>query len=139
MPGSEARTKSAQALEPHRDRGQRAGDATPAVERVHERNHHDSRGVHDRGLLPDLESRSCHERRCIEVKGRANSGEIEVTDNEWARACNLRGDYWNLNEVDTMLVAEQSGKRLRLGDTMVVQVEKVDAVRGRVDLLPVEV
>lgn len=33
-------------------------------------------------------------RRCIEVKGRATTGEIEVTDNEWARACNLRDDYW---------------------------------------------
>jgi ribonuclease R len=50
---------------------------------------------------------------------------------------NLRGDYWDLNEIETMLVAAQSGKRLRLGDTVVVQVEKVDAVRGRVDLLPV--
>jgi transcriptional regulator with XRE-family HTH domain/superfamily II DNA or RNA helicase len=34
------------------------------------------------------------ERRCIEVKGRAAAGEIEVTDNEWARACNLRREYW---------------------------------------------
>jgi hypothetical protein len=33
-------------------------------------------------------------RRCIEVKGRAASGEVEVTDNEWARACNLRDEYW---------------------------------------------
>lgn len=35
-----------------------------------------------------------HARRCIEVKGRAGTGEVEVTENEWARACNLRGDYW---------------------------------------------
>ncbi len=34
------------------------------------------------------------ERRCIEAKGRATTGEIEVTDNEWARACNLRQEYW---------------------------------------------
>ena len=33
-------------------------------------------------------------RRCIEAKGRATTGEIEVTDNEWARACNLRDEYW---------------------------------------------
>jgi SNF2 family DNA or RNA helicase/DNA-binding XRE family transcriptional regulator len=33
-------------------------------------------------------------RRCIEVKGRAGVGEIQITDNEWARACNLRQDYW---------------------------------------------
>ena len=34
------------------------------------------------------------ERRCIEVKGRAGSGSIEVSDNEWAKACNLRDKYW---------------------------------------------
>ena len=41
-----------------------------------------------------LSMRPGGERRCIEVKGRASTGEIEVTDNEWARACNLRDDYW---------------------------------------------
>jgi ribonuclease R len=50
----------------------------------------------------------------------------------------LRGDWWELNDVETMLVAAQSGKRLRLGDVVRVQVENVDAVRGRVDLVPVE-
>jgi hypothetical protein len=30
----------------------------------------------------------------IEVKGRAASGLVEITDNEWARACNLRDQYW---------------------------------------------
>jgi ribonuclease R len=50
----------------------------------------------------------------------------------------LRGDYWNLNEVETMLIAASSGNRLRLGDPVSVQVEKVDAVRGRAELLPVE-
>jgi hypothetical protein len=33
-------------------------------------------------------------RRCIEVKGRARSGSVEVKENEWAAACNLRRDYW---------------------------------------------
>jgi hypothetical protein len=33
-------------------------------------------------------------RRCIEVKGRARIGEIEVSANEWAKACNLRDNYW---------------------------------------------
>lgn len=32
--------------------------------------------------------------RAIEVKGRARRGDIEVTDNEWARAANLQGSYW---------------------------------------------
>ena len=30
----------------------------------------------------------------IEVKGRSSYGSIELTDNEWARACNLREGYW---------------------------------------------
>jgi len=34
------------------------------------------------------------ERRGIEVKGRAATGEVEMEDNEWARACNMREDYW---------------------------------------------
>ena len=32
--------------------------------------------------------------RAIEVKGRAGSGNVHVSDNEWARACNLRENYW---------------------------------------------
>ncbi len=41
-----------------------------------------------------LSIHSGNARRCIEVKGRAAIGDIEVTENEWARACNLRDDYW---------------------------------------------
>ena len=33
-------------------------------------------------------------RRAIEVKGRALTGDIELTENEWAKACNLRAGYW---------------------------------------------
>ena len=32
--------------------------------------------------------------RAIEVKGRAYSGGIELKENEWANACNLRDGYW---------------------------------------------
>ena len=32
--------------------------------------------------------------RNIEVKGRARAGAVEISDNEWAAACNLRCDYW---------------------------------------------
>lgn len=34
------------------------------------------------------------EQRAIEVKGRARTGDVEVSANEWARACNLRSLYW---------------------------------------------
>ena len=50
----------------------------------------------------------------------------------------LGGDWWELDEVGTMLVGAQSGRALRLGDPVVVRVERVDAPRGRVDLSPVE-
>ena len=41
-----------------------------------------------------LSKRPGGERRCIEVKGRAVTSSVEVTANEWARACNLRDEYW---------------------------------------------
>jgi superfamily II DNA or RNA helicase/DNA-binding XRE family transcriptional regulator len=41
-----------------------------------------------------LSDRPTGGKRSIEVKGRAGTGEIEVTGNEWARACNLRDQYW---------------------------------------------
>ncbi len=42
----------------------------------------------------DLRSRRPAQERAIEVKGRATSGNVEMSDNEWARACNLRDAYW---------------------------------------------
>jgi ribonuclease R len=48
----------------------------------------------------------------------------------------LVGDWWELNELETMLIGAGSGDRIRLGDPVKVRVEKVDAPRGRVDLVP---
>ena len=42
----------------------------------------------------DLRSRRPGEERAIEVKGRARIGSVEMQENEWARACNLRDRYW---------------------------------------------
>ena len=50
----------------------------------------------------------------------------------------LRGDWWDLDPLGVMLVGEESGKAVRLGDPVTVQVERVDAPRGRADLSPVE-
>jgi ribonuclease R len=47
----------------------------------------------------------------------------------------LRG-WWTLNELGTALEAEGSGRRLRLGDSIDVEVDRIDAPRGRVDLEP---
>jgi ribonuclease R len=45
-------------------------------------------------------------------------------------------DWWVLNEPGTALVAEGSGRRLRLGDPVDVLVDRVERARGRVDLAP---
>jgi ribonuclease R len=48
----------------------------------------------------------------------------------------MRGDWWELNDEGTMLVAEKSGNVLRLGDEVEIRVDRVDSPRGRVDLVP---
>ena len=50
----------------------------------------------------------------------------------------LGGDWWELNELQTMLRGSGSGRSLKLGDPVRVQVQRVDAARGRVDLSPVQ-
>ncbi len=49
----------------------------------------------------------------------------------------LVGDWWELDELGTMLRGTRSGKRIRLGDSVEVQIGTIDAPRGRVDLHPV--
>jgi hypothetical protein len=46
----------------------------------------------------------------------------------------LRG-WWELNELGTALEAENGG-RLRFGDSIEVEVDRVESPRGRVDLTP---
>ena len=46
----------------------------------------------------------------------------------------LRGDWWELNETETILHGTRGGGAIRLGDPVKVQVERVDSPRGRVDL-----
>ena len=49
------------------------------------------------GPHPGFDILSVHpsgERLAIEVKGRLGTGEVQVYDNEWAKACNLRDKYW---------------------------------------------
>ena len=50
----------------------------------------------------------------------------------------LRGDWWELNELQTMLTGDQSGRSIALGASVTVLVERVDTARGRVDLAPVQ-
>jgi len=48
----------------------------------------------------------------------------------------LRGDWWELNEEGTVLRGARGGETVRLGDGVEVEVGRVDAPRGRVDLYP---
>jgi ribonuclease R len=48
----------------------------------------------------------------------------------------MRGDWWELNELGTMLVGSRSGRTVRLGDPVSVRVGRIDPPRGRVDLYP---
>jgi ribonuclease R len=45
-------------------------------------------------------------------------------------------DWYELDEDGTALVGRSSGRELRLGDEITVAVDRVDAPRGRVDLVP---
>ena len=51
-------------------------------------------GLNDNPGFDQLSIRPTGERRAIEVKGRAGTGDIEVSSNEWARAANFRDGYW---------------------------------------------
>ncbi len=50
----------------------------------------------------------------------------------------LEGEWWSLNDAETALVGQESGRMLRIGDPVSVEVERVDAPRGRVDLAAAE-
>ena len=60
--------------------------STPALARA--------AGLPERPGFDLLSLRSAGEERGIEVKGRAGIGDIEITENEWVKACNLRERYW---------------------------------------------
>jgi ribonuclease R len=50
----------------------------------------------------------------------------------------LGTEWYALNDAETALVGEESGRALRFGDPVTVEVERVDAPRGRVDLAPAD-
>ncbi len=45
-------------------------------------------------------------------------------------------DWYELNEEETALIGSDSGRALRIGDPIKVAVERIEAPRGRVDLMP---
>jgi ribonuclease R len=63
-------------------------------------------------------------------------GELGDVYEGFLPARRLRGEYFELNETETALVGRRSGRAVRLGDPVEVQVDSVEAPRGRVDLFP---
>jgi ribonuclease R len=51
-------------------------------------------------------------------------------------ARSIAGEWWVMNEEETILSGERSGRTLRLGDPVEVAVDRVESPRGRVDLIP---
>jgi ribonuclease R len=49
----------------------------------------------------------------------------------------LRGERFDLDETETMLIGRRTGRTVRMGDPVKVRVDSVDAPRGRTDLIPV--
>ena len=92
------------------------------------------RALHERGPEADWDG---------EVVGVIGAGAFVRFGDEgfegFLPARKLRGEWWSLNEEGTALVGEESGKQLRMGDPVRVEVAKVYAPRGRVDLLPISV
>ncbi len=43
-------------------------------------------------------------------------------------------EWWELNEEGTILRGERTGAAIRLGDRLRVNVGRIEAIRGRVDL-----
>jgi hypothetical protein len=51
-------------------------------------------GLTDNPGFDLLSQHGVHGQKGIEVKGRAGIGDVELTENEWAKACNERKRYW---------------------------------------------
>jgi ribonuclease R len=68
----------------------------------------------------------------------AFGGELGDVYEGFVPARRLRGEWFELNETETALVGAKSGRAVSLGDPLTVQVERAEALRGRVDLEPVE-
>ncbi len=51
----------------------------------------------------------------------------------------LRGDWWEVNPEGTILSAASSGRAIHLGDAAEVTVDRLDVLRGKVDLKPVAI
>jgi ribonuclease R len=80
-------------------------------------------------------SRAAEQRRARDERDRPSPGGARGTPSRRGEGEGAR-EWWELNEEGTIMYGERSGAALRLGDAMRVRVERIDALRGRVDLEP---
>ncbi len=93
----------------------------------------------------ELRERGGHPRFEGEVSGviRAGAfvgfgGELGDVYEGFVPARRIGGERFELNETETAIVGRESGRAVRLGDPISVQVTGVDPPRGRVDLVPAD-
>ena len=62
-------------------------------------------------------------------------GELSDVYEGFFPARRMKGDRFELNDVETALIGERTNRRVGIGDAIEVKVESVEAPRGRVDLI----
>jgi ribonuclease R len=65
-------------------------------------------------------------------------GELGDVYEGFVPARTMGSERYGLNQTETALVGRESGSALRLGDPTSARVTRIDAVRGRVDLVPAD-
>ena len=68
----------------------------------------------------------------------AFGGELGDVYEGFLPARTMHGERFDLNETETALVGGRTGRKVRLGDPVAVNVARVDSHRGRVDLEPAD-
>ena len=98
-----------------------------------------AQGAEESALSEELAAVQVYEGMIAVRRLRAAHAESDPRPRAQAGAGGRRAaDWWELDELGTMLRAQGSGAALRLGDRITVRVLRVDAPRGRVDLEPAE-
>ena len=94
-------------------------------------------------LLIERLRREPDERFAGEVMGIGEGGAFvaygpELAFDGYLPARRIEGDWWRSDPLGVMLVGDESGRRIAIGDPVTVRVVEVNPLRGRVDLEPAD-
>jgi ribonuclease R len=78
-----------------------------------------------------------------EVTGIGESGAFvaygpDLAFDGYLAARRIEGDWWRPDPLDVMLVGDDTGRRIAIGDAISVRVVDIEPLRGRVDLAPAD-